>query len=127
MRSTFRFFALALLIASPVAVVACGDEEPPPGLSAAELEGRDIANSRGCSGCHGSNGEGGTGPAFEGLAGSTVELEGGDSVTADDDYLFQAIEDPGSQRVKGYKIQMPNNSLTDAEIEKVITYINGLK
>ncbi len=121
-----RRLFLAPLFVLPLVLVACGDDGPPAGLSVTANEGREIANSNGCAACHGKNGGGGTGPSFVGLAGSEVQLEGGETVIADDAYLIQSIKDPSSQKVDGYGIAMPENSLTDAEIDKVVEYIKGL-
>ena len=108
-------------------VVACGvDDGTDVALGPAAQAGREITRANGCSACHGRNGEGEPGPAFTGLYGSTVELEGGETVVADAEYLFESIRDPGAERVAGYGFPMPGNDLTDAEIESVIAYIEAL-
>jgi mono/diheme cytochrome c family protein len=58
--------------------------------------------SDGCSSCHSLTGSPGAGPSFKGLAGSSVALDTGQTVTADDAYLRQSITDPDAQIVKGY-------------------------
>lgn len=109
------------------AILACGaDDGTEIALGPAAEAGREITRTNGCSACHGRNGEGEPGPAFTGLFGSTVELEGGQTVVADADYLFESIRDPGAARVAGYGFPMPTNDLTDAEIESVIAYIEAL-
>lgn len=108
-------------------VAACGaNDAAGPELSAAAAEGRDIARTNGCAACHGINGQGGPGPAFAGLFGSTVELEDGDTVVADVDYLVESIRDPGAKEVAGYGIVMPTNNLSDAEIDAVVAWIEEL-
>jgi cytochrome c oxidase subunit 2 len=119
----------AVLVAAPLLVgaIACGaDGGDVSNLSAEAAEGRRIANSRGCAGCHGSDGAGGVGPPFVGLYGSEVELEDGSVATADDDYLFRAISDPGAELVAGYSARMPDNDLSDDDIRSIITYIREL-
>ena len=109
----------------------CGDRrrrgarrwEGPP-LAA---QGREIARSSGCSACHGRNGEGGVGPTWSGVYGEPVELEGGETVTADDEYLYRSIADPAVEKVEGYSVVMPNNNLDDDEIAAVIAYIRELR
>jgi mono/diheme cytochrome c family protein len=64
--------------------------------------GKSLYNGSGCSGCHSLTGSPGAGPSFKGLAGSTVTLETGETVNADDAYLERAITDPDGQIVKGY-------------------------
>lgn len=103
-----------------IALAACGSSD---GLSPLATEGKQLLTSQGCAACHGSEGEGGIGPALAGLAGSTVELDDGTTVVADTDYLRTAILDPGAQIVAGYEIRMPENALTDAEVDAVIAWI----
>ena len=119
-----RFAAITLIVGSAVACGADGDAEPT--LSAAGQAGREITRTNGCSACHGRNGDGGPGPAFTGLFGSSVELDDGTTVVADADYLFRSVREPGAQVVAGYGFPMPENDLSDAEIESVITYIEEL-
>ena len=117
-----------LLLAAPVvALAACGaNGDSGPVLTAAGEAGREITRTNGCSACHGRSGEGGPGPAFVGLYGSEVQLDDGTTLIADDDYLYRAITDPGSERVAGYGFPMPTNDLIDAEVESVIVYLGEL-
>lgn len=107
-------------------VAACGDDGTEQTLSPAGTAGRDITRTNGCSACHGRDGDGGPGPAFTGLFGSTVELDDGTTVVADADYLAESIREPSAKRVAGFGFPMPENDLTDAEIEQVIAYIQDL-
>jgi len=107
--------------AAGVLAVACGETRDDGPMS----EGRRLALDSGCAACHGSNGEGGVGPTWVGLYGSTVTLEDGSTVTADDAYLFEAIRDPSAKKVKGYSV-MPPNSLSDAEVQAIVDYIKTL-
>jgi cytochrome c2 len=65
--------------------------------------GKTLYSSNGCSACHSLTGTPGAGPSFKGLAGSTVSLANGQTVTADDAYLEQSIASPDAQTVKGYR------------------------
>lgn len=117
--------AIAAVIGATAA--ACGaDSGNEPSLSSAAEAGREITRTNGCSACHGRNGEGGPGPAFTGLFGSTVELADGSTAVADADYLVESIRDPDALIVDGYGFPMPENDLTDAEIESVIVYLEQL-
>lgn len=78
---------------------ATGPVQVTPALVA---QGKELYTSDGCAGCHSLTGTPGAGPTFKGLAGSTVTLDNGQVVTADDAYLEQAIVDPDAQIVKGY-------------------------
>lgn len=113
---------LGLMTILPLA--ACGDDGPP--LPPEAARGRDIIRGSGCSACHGSNGNGGVGPAWVGLWGTMEELEGGQQVLVDADYVRRSITDPSADRVAGYTVTMPDNSLDDDEIDAVIAYIEAL-
>lgn len=113
----------ALLALAGGGLVGCGsDPELPPQAA----QGRDINRDRGCAACHGRNGAGGVGPAWVGLYGATEELASGETVTVDDDYIRRSITDPDADIVAGYNIKMPDNTLTDTEIDAVIAYIKAL-
>jgi mono/diheme cytochrome c family protein len=64
--------------------------------------GKSLYSAAGCSGCHSLTGSPGAGPSFKGLVGSTITLDTGQTVSADDAYLEHAITDPDAQIVKGY-------------------------
>lgn len=117
--------AALLLLVTGGTVAACGgsDVELPP----LATEGRSIARSSGCAACHGSNGTGGVGPSWVGRFGSTVELESGEQVLADEAYLRRAISEPAAEKVAGYSVIMPDNNLTDDEITAVVAYIEALQ
>jgi cytochrome c oxidase subunit 2 len=116
----------ALLLAIPTSILAgCGDDGPR--LTEAGARGRAVAADNGCQACHGRNGEGGVGPSWIGLAGADVELDGGTTVTADDDYLRRSIVEPRADTVAGYNVLMPTNSLSPAEVDLVIAYIKDLR
>jgi len=102
---------------------ACGSDRD---ASRPMTEGEQLTLNNGCTACHGSNGEGGVGPAWKGLAGSEVVLSDGSKVVADDAYLTESIRDPSAMQVRGYSV-MPQNSLSDAEVQAVVTYIKTLQ
>lgn len=106
---------------------ACGSTEPDRDLSELAEQGREVALTRGCSACHGQNGEGGVGPAWLGLAGSMVALEGGGAVVADADYLRRSMVDPQADIVEGVTITMPAADLSETEITALIAYIEELR
>ena len=123
-------FALALALAGLAG--ACGsddtaDESADDGgsLSAEAQAGRDVAQDNGCAGCHRAGG-GGIGPDWEGLYGSTVTLEDGSTVVADDEYLALAITDPGAQVVDGFNVSMPERDLSDDDVASIVAYIREL-
>jgi cytochrome c oxidase subunit 2 len=116
--------AVPLLVAT--AVAACGDDDDadvPSGLSAEARRGAEISDDNGCAGCHRS---GAVGPSWEGLYGSTVGLDDGTTVVADDEYLARAITDPDADVVAGFDVSMPDNDLDDEEVAAVVAYIREL-
>lgn len=120
-----------LAVAVSLGAAACGDRDgddaaPNPSLPAAASAGRDLARDKGCAACHGREGEGGIGPAWVGLAGSTVTLDDGSTVVADPAYLARAVTEPNAEIVDGYSIQMPENSLDDEEVARLVAYITSL-
>lgn len=118
--------AVTTLVAAAI-IAACGsDGGSEVALSPEGEQGREIVRSNGCAACHGRNGEGSAGPSFVGLYGSTVELEDGETIVADEAYLFESIREPGAKVVEGYGFPMPENDLSDEQIELVIAFIRDL-
>jgi cytochrome c2 len=70
-----------------------------PALAA---RGKSLFTADGCVACHSLSGAAGAGPPLDGLAGSTVTLADGSTVTADDAYLARSITDADAQIRKGY-------------------------
>src|ERR687897_3932181 len=97
--------ARTILIASICALViaGCGGSDSDSGGSGggSASSGEDLYAQYACAGCHSLDGDDGTGPSFKGLAGSTVELDGGTQVTADAAYLEKAITDPDADVTEG--------------------------
>ncbi len=127
--------AAAVVVSVVVSVgllAACGGDDssssPPPELSAAGERGEQVAKENGCTACHTADGGKSTGPTWKDLAGSEVELDGGETVVADDEYLRTAILDPKSQVVAGYPNIMPvyENQLSDEELDDLIAYLRDL-
>lgn len=110
---------LALVMAS------CGGSELE--LSPLAEEGRELTLTRGCSACHGEDGAGDVGAPLKGLYGSMVELEDGTTVLADTEFIRRSIVDPKADVAAGYTISMPETTLSDAEIDAVVAYIEELQ
>ena len=114
-------------IALGLGAAACGGESGSgPTLSEAGERGKQLSLSSGCSGCHGVNGEGGVGPTWQGLTGSDVELADGTTVVADREYLVRSIKDPSADLLADFAVQMPQNNLSDSQIDDIIAYIDDL-
>jgi len=80
-----------------------------------------------CGNCHKADGSG-RGPSLEGLFGQTVELEGGQKVKVDDDYLRESILSPQAKIVKGYQPVMPTfqGLVTEDQLLQLIEYIKSI-
>ena len=111
-------------------MVTGGEESPSVAYdTAAAARGEALAARAGCLACHAIDGSTGTGPGWQGLAGSTVTLDNGETVVADDNYLFNSIVDPQSQVVAGFDAVMPttySDSLSETEIQDLVEYIKSL-
>jgi cytochrome c oxidase subunit 2 len=118
---------IVLLVAAVVGAASCGGDDDGAGQGSGEAEeGHQIAQRSGCSACHGADGQGGVGPAWAGDLGKQIELTDGSTVTVDEAYLRRSIAEPSAQVHAGFAVAMPENQLTDEEIDKVVAYIVSL-
>ncbi|CAN5911575.1 hypothetical protein BH23ACT2_BH23ACT2_18540 [soil metagenome] len=119
-----------MLVVAGFVLAACGGgdstEGAPEPTSPAGQRGEALAENKGCLACHTVTGERSTGPTWQGLAGSEVELADGATVVADDDYLARSITDPRSEVVAGYPNIMPEQDLTTDEVADLLAYIGEL-
>ena len=99
-----------------------------PGASTAVAaeDGAVLYRRAGCAGCHE---VGAVAPSLAGLAGRTVMLADGRSVTADAAYLRESILDPGVKVVATYPPSMPSyrGHLSDAQVSTLVQYLQGWK
>jgi cytochrome c oxidase subunit 2 len=97
-----------------------------PGQSLAQL-GERLFTERACSTCHLPNGQG-RGPSLVGLFGSTVKLQDGGAVTADETYIRESILNPVAKIVAGYQPLMPifQGQLSEEQLLQLIAYIRTL-
>jgi cytochrome c oxidase subunit 2 len=89
--------------------------------------GQNLYETSGCKACHTTDGAPSIGPTWRGLYGSTVTLNDGSQVTADDAYLTESIRDPNSQIVEGFAGGMPTLPLTDLQVKDLIEFIKTLQ
>lgn len=111
-----------LVVILAVALQSGGDEAAGPALSPLAQQGKELSVTRSCVGCHGREGEGATGPTWVGLYGSTVTLQDGSTLVADEAYLAESIVDPNAKLVAGFG-RMPQDRFTDAEVRALVQYI----
>jgi cytochrome c oxidase subunit 2 len=97
-----------------------------PGESLSSL-GQKLFQNLACVTCHHSDGQG-RGPALEGLFGRTVELEGGETVTADEAYLRESILNPRAKIVLGYQPIMPTfqGLVSEEQLLQLVEYIKSI-
>ena len=97
----------------------------------AESDGARLAQEKGCLGCHSVDGSRSVGPTFKGLYQSQVSIRQEGkllTVTADEDYLREAIRTPNAEVVDGYQPIMPVISeLKEEEIAALVEFIKGIK
>lgn len=124
-RRSIRLLTAALIAICALIATACGDRTDLV-LTPEGAAGRTIANESGCAACHGKDGQGVTAPTWQGLYLGRVQLDGGVTVVADEDYLYQSITDPQSQIRRDYTLKMPTTDLSEAQIASIITYIKEL-
>lgn len=131
--SSRRSFVVLSVLALVLGVAACsGDGEsdgattPTVELSAAAQEGQQVAEAQGCTSCHQVSGDDGIGPAWQGLAGSEVQLADGSVVVADEAYLTRSIVEPNAQIVEGYNGIMPERALDQDEVAAIVAYLQEI-
>ncbi|HEY7546977.1 MAG TPA: cytochrome c oxidase subunit II [Blastocatellia bacterium] len=95
--------------------------------------GEKLFQSLACANCHRSDAAG-KGPPLDNLFGSVVELQGGQTVTADVDYIRESILNPQAKIVAGFpKPQMPASMptfqglVTEEQLLQLVEYIKSLK
>lgn len=95
------------------------------------IDGKKLAQEKGCLGCHSLDGSPGVGPSFKGIMGrSTVVVTGGTerTIIVDGAYLHQSIVEPQADVVKGFPPIMPAmKDLKKEEIEALIEFIETVK
>lgn len=91
--------------------------------------GENLATEKGCISCHSVDGTAMVGPTWKGLSGRETMLADGSTITADTEYLRNAIVNPNAEVVQGFQPVMPSYDgvLTDEEIDAIIAYIESLK
>jgi mono/diheme cytochrome c family protein len=131
--------SMFIVTALAVAVAGCGGENdsassdattPEVELSTEAVAGKAYVEDN-CSGCHSVDGQRRSGPTFKGLSGSAVELQSGQTVTADNAYIVKSIVDPSADVVKGFPNIMGaavnQGSVSEQEAQQIAAYIETLR
>jgi cytochrome c oxidase subunit 2 len=89
--------------------------------------GEKLFHRLGCYTCHRSDAPG-RGPVLEGLYGSTVLLQTGQKIIADDAYIRESILSPSAKVVAGFRTRMPTfqGQVTEEQLLQLIAYIKSL-
>jgi len=103
------------------------EQDKAAALNTPEAKGEKLVADNNCAACHSVNGAAGLGPTWFNLFGSTVELDGGGTATADETFLIESIKEPKAKVVKGFQPVMPVYPFTDEDIANIIAYIKTLK
>ena len=95
-------------------------------------KGKSLFASLGCSSCHSIDGSAGAGPTLKGVFGSQVKLTNGKTVTADEAYLLESIEDPDAEIVEGFQPGIMSSVIKPHQVamqdaQDLIAYIKTLK
>lgn len=96
------------------------DDMPLPQL------GERLYTQQGCNACHSLDGSRMVGPTWQGLYGKENHtMADGSTVTADENYLREAIIEPGAKIVEGYQNVMPASygSMSERELSALIAFM----
>jgi cytochrome c oxidase subunit 2 len=93
------------------------------------VAGQQLFQSLGCVSCHGANGEGGRGPALAGLFGRKIFLTNNQTLTADEAYVRESIENPAAKVVSGFGPIMPTfqGQVTPEQLIQIMSFIKSLQ
>lgn len=103
-----------------VLLAACGG-----GGNTGGLTGEELAGEVGCLSCH-TDRDTSAAPTLSGIWGTEVQLAGGRTVTADEEYVRRSITDPGADIVEGYNPIMPTFPLEGDEIDRLVDWLRSL-
>jgi len=88
--------------------------------------GEELFTTNGCNACH-TDQDTPVAPTLHNIYGSQVELEGGETITADDAYIIESIQDSQAKLVKGYGPVMPQYpDFTEQDLKDLLAYIQSL-
>lgn len=89
--------------------------------------GQQLFQDLGCHTCHRGDTPG-RGPVLDGLLGRTVQLQNGQTVTADENYIRESILNPSAKLVAGFQPLMPTfqGLVSEEQVLQLIAYIKSL-
>ncbi len=91
--------------------------------------GEQLVAQYGCNACHSTDGSALVGPTWQGLYGTEEMLDDGSTVTVNDDYIKESIQDPNVKVVSGFTagLMPPTLGVKDEEIPHIIEYMKTLR
>jgi cytochrome c oxidase subunit 2 len=97
------------------------------GLTMAQ-SGEALFQQLGCNTCHLADGQG-RGPALANVFGAEVQLDNGQTVAADENYLRESIVNPQAKVVAGYTPVMPTfqGQISEEGLQQIVAYLKTLK
>ena len=99
--------------------------------AAGKIDGKALAEEKGCLGCHSLDGTPGVGPSFKGIMGRSevVVTKGTErTMTVDEAYLRRSITEPGADVVKGFQPIMPEfGDLKKEELDALVEFVTSVK
>ena len=118
----------AIAYTAPVAAAASAARADVSGPPNADI-GADLVLAYGCLACHSTDGSDLVGPTWQGLYGTQESIDDGTSVTVDDDYIKESIQDPNARITAGFTagLMPPTLGVKDEEIPHIIEYMQSLK
>lgn len=98
--------------------------QPGAGAESMVSRGEKLFKQLNCLSCHGDVTRG---PLLDGILGKKIALQGGGSVTADENYLRESIINPAAKVVDGYQPVMPvySQQLSEEQIMDILAYLKA--
>lgn len=91
--------------------------------------GEELITRNACNTCHSVDGSRLQGPSFQGLWGTEREMQDGEIVVFDENYVRESILEPNARITRGYDPVMPSyaGTLNDRQIDAIIEYLKTLQ
>ena len=124
---TKNIFYLLILV---IVLIGCKQKnnKAEPKVLASEISGEQIFVESSCGGCHSIDGSESVGPTLNKIFGKTIILINGDSILADENYIYESIVNPLKDIVYPYPATMSSykEELSEDEINALVKYIKNL-
>ncbi len=99
-------------------------KQPGAGSESLVTKGEKLFKQFNCISCHGDISRA---PSLQGIFGKDIELEGGRTLKADENYLRESILNPASKVVKGYQPTMPlySSQMSEEQVMQLLAYLKA--